>query len=167
MELARKLSRDTLAEEEVVSGAPRQESERGNYNGLDKVLRLALNPKDPNVDNRPERLNLPKRDLAAALDLVHQAAESIRVTENRAQDMEARTRALADRATEELRLAESRIQAAEARARAFEERALQAEARAQEAEEWLKRIHDVIVEELPPRIDGSTQGTVQFFERTA
>ena len=132
------------------------------------MLRLALNPKDQASEARSERNCLAKRDLAAALDLVHQAAESVRVTENRAQDMEMRTRALADRATEELRLAESRIQAAEARARAFEDRAVQAEARLHEAEEWLKRIHDVIVEELPPRpIEHSGESGIQLFDRSA
>jgi hypothetical protein len=165
MELARKISRDALGEGQA-PGAAR--SDFNSLASLDKALRLALAPTEQATEARPERNGPAKRDLSAALDLVHQAAESIRVTEHRAREMEARTRALADRATEELKLAEQRIQAAEARARAAEERAQQAEARTQEAEEWLKRIHDVIVEELPPRpLDPQTQAPVQLFERTA
>ena len=161
MELARKISRDVLTDEQA-PGAARAET--GTFAGLDKVLRLALAPKE---QSSVPRSSVAQRDLTAALDLVHQAAESIRVTEHRAKEMEARTRALADRATEELRLAEQRIQTAEARARAAEERAQQAEARAQEAEEWLKRIHDVIVEELPPRAAEPAPQPVAELLRTA
>ena len=110
--------------------------------GLDNVLRLALGRKDPASDLT--RGNPTKRDFSAALDLVHQAAQAMQATEERA-------RAIAQRATEELRAAEARIQSAEARIRALEARAKEAEARAKEYEEWLVRIHDTIVQEFSSR----------------
>jgi TolA-binding protein len=63
----------------------------------------------------------------AALDLVHQVADTISQTENRIET-------LLVRALEQLKTMEERN-------RALEERAAQAEARARDAEKWLMRLH--------------------------
>ena len=153
MEMARKLLRDDT-DEPVGPVRSLHEDTRNSLAGLDKALRFALAPKDPSPDPTRERGNLTKRDFSAALDLVHQAAEAIRATEERAQ-------AIAMRANEELEAAEARIQSAEARVRTAEARAKEAEARAKEYEEWLVRIHDVIVQEFPSRkVDMPTRGSV-------
>jgi chromosome segregation ATPase len=88
-------------------------------------------------------------DWSASLDLVRQTAEAMRASADRAQKMEARTHAVLQRAAKELESAHARIEALEARLRASEGREKQVEARAKEAEEWLRRIHDAIAEELP------------------
>jgi hypothetical protein len=54
-----------------------------------------------------------KNEGAEAVELVYQAAELIRGVEKRATDMEARSRALAQRAIEKLELAERRVHSAE------------------------------------------------------
>ncbi len=151
MEQARKLQRDETADAQVAAPRLRRDEGDGGLAGLDKVLRFALTPRDQAVEAPREREAPARRDWSAALDLVHDAAEAIRLTEERAQAMEARAQTLAERATEELQAAAMRIQAAEARARAAEARAQEAEARAKDAEAWLVRLHDVIVEELPSR----------------
>lgn len=63
----------------------------------------------------------------AALDLVHQVADTISATENRIET-------LLVRALEQLKTMEDRN-------RVLEARALQAETRAREAEKWLMRLH--------------------------
>jgi DNA repair exonuclease SbcCD ATPase subunit len=141
--------------------------------GMEKVLRLALGPKDQLADPRPTGASSstggPKRDWGATLGLVHQAGELIRVTEQRLEEAEARGQQLVQRAMDELRAAETRIQmletrlkTAESQARDAESRAKEiegrikdaemrardAEGRAKEAEEWLSRFHDAIVDDL-------------------
>ena len=165
MDQARKLQTDETAEGH--HGAPRlrRDDQDTGLAGLDKVLRFALTPREQAQEPPREREMPARRDWSAALDLVHDAAEAIRITEERAQAMESRAQTLAERATEELQAAVVRIQAAEARAKAAEARALEAEARAKEAETrakdaeaWLVRLHDVIVEELPSRRASLLQG---------
>lgn len=115
--------------------------------GIEKVLRFALPEKrdEPGVRTK----SLTARDFAAAVDIVHGAAEAMRAAESRSRDAEARTQLLVQRATEELKNAEARVQAAEARAQAAETRAQEAEARTKEAEDWLRQIFSTITEELP------------------
>ncbi len=124
--------------------------------GLDKVIRLALAPKDdaadgPGLDRETlaealgrSRDGLSPRHWSAALDLVRQASDAIDASEMRAQEVERRIEGLMRRAAQELEAAEMRMAAAEARAK-------QAEARAEEAEEWLKRLYDAITSGLVPR----------------
>ena len=109
--------------------------------GIDKVLRLALAPKDGTADRKdPARL-----DFSAAIETVRDAAEAIKAAEHRADEVEARARAAAQCAVEKLKAAEARIQALEARVKA-------AEARAQDAEEWLARVHEAITGQLGPNL---------------
>jgi hypothetical protein len=93
------------------------------------------------------------RDWSATIALVHQAAEAMRVIEERAHKAEARGKALAERAAEEMRTLEKRLEAAEAARRHAEARARAAEADAQEAEAWLTRLQEEIVTHLVHRRD--------------
>ena len=128
---------------------PNGESEKSGFAGLDKVLRVALGPKEPSGDMASSaHRSLSKRDFSAALDLVRQCADTMKQHQDRAQETEAQTQELMRRAAQELKAAEVRIRSAESRAQAAESRATAAEARAKEAEEWLARIHDTLVEQF-------------------
>ncbi len=127
------------------------EAEKSSFAGLDKVLRVALGPKDSANGELPStssHRSLSKRDFSAALDLVRQCADTMKQHQDRAQETEAQTQELMRRAAQELKAAEVRIRSAESRAQAAESRATAAEARAKEAEEWLARIHDTLVEQF-------------------
>lgn len=112
-----------------------------------KILRLR--PQDPPAQHRPATIT--PTEIAAALDLVRDAAASIREADDRVRDSETRTHGILQRAAEELKAAEARAEAAEARIRAAEARAREAESRAEEAENWLRQIFSAISEELPRR----------------
>ena len=136
---------------------------------LDRLLRVAMAPEERGPERVPEmhrspggRPGLTEYDFAAAVDLVGQAAQAMRDTQDRAEEMEARSQALLDRVTEQLNAAEARVKSAETRARIAEVREKEAEqrtkesearekeadARARKAEEWLTRIHDSVVDML-------------------
>ena len=119
--------------------------------GLEKVLRFTTPGREGEPESGRERGVFTSREITHAIDLVHEAAQSIRTAEERVRDGEARTQALLERATEELKSAEGRVQAADARARAAESRAQEAETRAREAENWLRQIFSAISEELPQK----------------
>lgn len=120
--------------------------------GIEKVLRFTLPEKREEPSARAT--SLTARDFAAAVDIVHGAAEAIRAAESRSREAESRTQLLVERATEELKNAETRIHAAEARAQAAETRAQEADARMKEAESWLRQIFSTITEELPVNRSG-------------
>lgn len=138
-----------LAEDDVNRLRARAETVPG-FDGLEKVLRFSLPGREGDA-GRDRASTLSARDISQAMDLVHEAAQSIRAAEERARDGEARTQALLQRATEELKAAEARVQASEAKARAAETRAQESEARASESEGWLRQIFATISEELPRR----------------
>lgn len=118
---------------------------------IEKVLRFAT-PAARAVETASPAIGpVTAREFAAAIDVVHEAAQSIRAAEERTREAEARTYNLAQHAAEELKNAELRIQTLEARARAAEVRAQEAEARAKEADGWLRQIFATLAEELPVR----------------
>lgn len=120
--------------------------------GIEKVLRFAMPQKTAEASASAATVGpVTAREFAAAIDVVHEAAQSIRAAEERTREAEARTQNLAQRAAEELKNAELRIQALEARARAAEARAQEAEGRAKEADAWLRQIFATLAEELPVR----------------
>ena len=80
-----------------------------------------------------------RRDWGAAIDLVKEACEAIRFAEERAQAAQDYAKQLVSHHKEQLKAADARTAAAERRA----EQALQ---RAVDAESWLARLHDAIVE---------------------
>lgn len=86
-----------------------------------------------------------RRDWSSALDLVQEACEAIRISEERVQDLERQGQQASLQAREDIKALQLQIQAGERRAQAAEARATKAEARALEAESWLARLHDAIV----------------------
>jgi hypothetical protein len=142
MEQAQKLAWEDVFEDARASSPPPHDN-RKNLTDRDNILRLALTPKVQAADPAPKSAQ-PKRDMTAALDLVVRASDALTASEVRTKELEGRIRELAHRATEELNAADGRIKAAEARAQA-------AEARAQEMDEWLGRLHDVIIEQFASR----------------
>ena len=159
------------AERDVQTSSSSKASDdlKSSLAGMEKVLRLALGPKDQMTEPRSSASGYPKRDWGATLGLVHQAGELIRVTEQRLEEAEARGQSLVQRAMDELRAAETRIQMLETRLKAAENlardadsrakdmearfkdselRIRESEVRAKEAEEWLSRFHDAIVDDL-------------------
>ena len=151
MEQARRI----YAEDETFAPtdrAPVRAEVEGSAESIEKVLRFATPTKPAEHDAPiPQRTQGPvtARELAAAMDFVHEGATAIKAADDRARDAEARTQAIAQRATEELKNAELRIQALEGRLRAAEARAHDAETRAKEADGWLRQIFATIAEELP------------------
>ena len=87
----------------------------------------------------------PRRDWSAALDLVREASEAIRIRDERATEMEIEHRLDAERASEEIRSLQEQLDETELRLAETEARARTAEARASEAEAWLAKMHDAIV----------------------
>ncbi len=146
MEQARQSARwpDEQADPEVMSNEDRTADSLGHFLS---VVRAKRNETDP--DPPRERDRQDPRDWSAALKLVRQAAEAMRAGGDWAQKLEAHTQSLLERMSKDLQDAQARLVAAEARTLASEVRAMQAEARAKEAEEWLRRIHDAILEVLP------------------
>lgn len=127
---------------------------RDNVSGSEKILRLATVSRGQSAERNDEGDDVARRG-AAAIDLVRQAAASIRATENRLHETEARGEALVQRAIHELRETETRVQglvsrlkSAEVRAQVMEARWQENEARARQAEEWLARLHQAIFEDL-------------------
>ncbi len=81
----------------------------------------------------------PKRDWSASLDLIHEATAAIRISEERAAELEQELERTVARALERATALEAQVAAAQTRADL-------AERRADEAEEWLARLHDAVVE---------------------
>lgn len=131
---------------------PRINDIEAGVDGTDRVVRFTLPETRENAGM--QTTSLTARDFAAAVDIVHGAAEAIRAAEARSREAEVRSELLVQRATEELTNAETRVQAAEGRAQAAEIRAQEAEARTKEAESWLRQIFSTITEELPVHLSG-------------
>lgn len=151
MEHARDLSWDNGTAQAKASKTA-GDADKGSFAGLDKVLRVALGPKESASSDAGSAAHrsLSKRDFSSALDLVRQCADTMKQHQERANETEAQTQELMRRAAQELKAAEVRIRSAESRAQAAESRATAAEARAKEAEEWLARIHDTLIEQFGP-----------------
>lgn len=115
----------------------------------------------PSIDAAMPSLPLTKvtQDWSGLVDQIRAAACHVRDVEAQAREREEQVEALLERVRDDIRAADERIRAAEARAsdtqsraaeqvRAAEARAEAAEARARDSEEWLKRIHEIIVSEF-------------------
>ena len=90
------------------------------------------------------------RDFASALDLIREASEAVRISEDRANDLEHQLAQMTARANEQVRALEAQLLATERRMQRAEERARGAEARADNAETWLIRLHDAITSSFKP-----------------
>ncbi len=107
--------------------------------------------RDPNQSSTPPA-EPAQPNWSASLSMVHQAAEVMRASAERAQTVEARSQEVLQRASQELRNAQAKIKTIEEQLHASETRAKAAEARAKEAEGWLQRMHDAISEDLSPAL---------------
>jgi hypothetical protein len=172
MEHARKLAWGEAGDDRRSSRSSDDSREaRDSIAHLDRLLRVAMAPEERGPERGGERtvdlprggrVGLTEYDFAAAVDLVGQAAQAMRDTQERTEEMEARSKSLLDRVTEQLNAAEARVKSAETRARIAEAREKEAEqrikeaearereaeGRAKKAEEWLTRIHDSVIDML-------------------
>ena len=99
---------------------------RSGLAGAENILRLGRGGEAPTQSPVLRDAELSRKG-QAALDLVHQVADTISATENRIET-------LLVRALEQLKTMEDRN-------RELEARAIEAETRAREAEKWLMRLH--------------------------
>ena len=88
-----------------------------------------------------------RRDWAAAIELIHEASEAVRLAQERAVEAEDYAKQLASYHKEQMKAAEARVASAEKRA----ETAL---LRATEAESWLVRFHDAIIDGFGSKLTG-------------
>ena len=100
---------------------------RSSLAGVENILRMGRGEPAPMPASPNAREGELTRKGQAALDLVHQVADTISATENRIET-------LLVRALEQLKTLEDRN-------RELEARAIEAENRAREAEKWLLRLH--------------------------
>lgn len=112
----------------------------------EKIVSFTAPPADTTREGGEGRRNPGvQRDWSSALDLIQEASEAIRISEERAADLETQMQQVAAQAAEEIRLLEVQIATGAQRLQASEERVRAAEARANEAEAWLVRLHDAIL----------------------
>lgn len=98
----------------------------------------------PAAEHEGDEQPIRKRDWSSALDLVQEACEAIRISEERVLELERQNQQSSFQAREDIKALQLQLQASERRAQAAETRATRAEARALEAESWLARLHDAI-----------------------
>ena len=91
---------------------------------------------------RPQDL-APDQDWGETLHMVHRASELLRAAEQRVRELEDSNRELAERAAMQAEVLQGRVLQAQVRAE-------EAEQRRREAEDWLRRIHTAIAENLSP-----------------
>lgn len=103
---------------------------------LDSAIRAALSSVR---DARPD--DHVGQDWSGTLDLVVRASDVLRAAEERVRELEASNRELAERAANQAEALQARILQAQVRAD-------EAEQRRKEAEQWLRRIHGAIVDNL-------------------
>ena len=96
------------------------------------------------------RQSSPAGDWSAAIELVQEASEAIRISEERAVELEAQLAQVMAQAAEEMRRLNAEIAGVEQRLARSEERARAAEDRADEAESWLARLHDAVYTAFAP-----------------
>ena len=95
-----------------------------------------------------------KRNWSSTLDLIHEATTAIRISEERAAELEIELKRTVAQAIERERLLEQKVAATEARAEL-------AESRASDAEEWLARLHDAVVTGFTRPAPDSEQPDIQ------
>lgn len=86
----------------------------------------------------------PQRDWPAALALIEETSEAIRLSDLRYAQLEDRLQQTIAQAAVNMRELEGQLTTANDMLRRAEERARQAEMRALEAEAWLARLHDAV-----------------------
>lgn len=87
----------------------------------------------------------PLREWSAAIDLIEEASEAIRIGEQRAAELENQLAHITTQASEEMRRLNHHVSLVEQKLVRAEERARLAESRAHDAEAWLVRLHDAAI----------------------
>jgi hypothetical protein len=119
-----------------------QGSARGGDTG--RVVELdAASRNDPALHRARRDQRATDRDWGETLDLVLRASELLKAAEERVRELETSNRELAERAAMQAEALQSRVLQAQVRAE-------EADQRRKEAEEWLRRIHNAIAENLSP-----------------
>lgn len=137
----------------------RQDSARAEAREPEPVIAFKPQRREPVQDGQS---GASQRDWSSALDLIQEATEAIRISEERSHDLEQEMQQMAAQARERTRLLEAQIAMAERRTEKAEERARHAEKRASEAEEWLSRLHDAIVTGFSRKpIDDGADGSAE------
>jgi hypothetical protein len=86
----------------------------------------------------------PRRDWAAALTLVEEASQAIRMSDERVAELERMLQTQALQMREDLLMMQNQLQNAQREVAAAHQRAEAAEARARESEDWLMRLNAAI-----------------------
>lgn len=135
-----------------------------SWNGTDQ-------PSDRKTDSGPSRTASPtraltlkyssdeeprKKEWASTLLLVQEACEAIKTSEERVEGLERELEMAAFQAREEQRQLSSKLSAAQDEVVVANARAKAFETRAQDAEAWLRRLNDAIVEGLGKK--GTAEG---------
>ncbi len=110
----------------------------------DKIINFSPATSDTASASDGGTASLPQRDWVSAIDLVQEAAEAIRISEERAVDLENQLRSVISQAEDEVRQLQKTLASNQVLLSQAEDRARRAEARAKEAETWLVRIYDAV-----------------------
>jgi len=124
------------------SEAPAKDEDRA---AEDEDAGPILLAKDLTIDE-PDVEDARKKEWASALALVQEACESIRFSEERVEELERELEQAAIQSRDDLKQMLARLHAAQEEIQAANARADAAEARALEAEGWLGRLNQAIVE---------------------
>lgn len=128
------------------------------------VVNLPSRPPEPDertsLSRADDRGAGPKPgDWTSALHLVEEASEAIRIGEERANELESQLEQVMIQAAEEVRRLNAELSASEQRAARAEDRTRAAEARANEAEAWLARLHNAVHSAFGPMQRGARSGS--------
>ncbi len=124
-------------EGEVLALRSVQDEPKARGDGARVLSLTAAQPERGADPKRTEADRLPRRDYSAALNLIGEAQETLRLTEERTQELEAQIQEMAQLHREELARAQTQITQ-------LEHRAKLAERRADDAEGWLDRMNQAI-----------------------
>lgn len=92
---------------------------------------------EPAQQSLPDESATRKRNWSASLDLIHEATEAIRISEERASELEQELQRTVTQALQQAEALEAQVATAQRRAELAEQRAA-------EAEEWLERLHEAV-----------------------
>ena len=123
----------------IAENAPPEGQSALDGDSQERVLKFSSNFRDRPAGQGGDRGEGLKRDWSSAIDLVNEAFEAIRLADERAIAAENYHQQLVQHHKEQVKGLEARIGAAEKRADA-------AEGRLKDAEAWLARFHDTIVD---------------------
>lgn len=111
----------------------------------DKIVPLVV-PGAPGADPGPPPA--ASRDWSAALDLIRETGDAIKLAEDRANELQAKLDDVTAQAGHEIRQLEQKLASAAQLALKAEDRMRLAEQRAKEAEAWLARLYDAVMTSL-------------------